>query len=260
MAFVAVRTENPLGKRPLNLMARQQGMGWLGEIMPFVGPTSSQQAGQTDASSESSWLNALSYLQQWNTNLKQLEAIFQQHPGDQAWQSFGSNLLNNQQQYFSTANQFMTVYRAVYGHIPDGLTGYDSLGYLGQFDPVTAAAYAAVLSAVLIAAIAGYEYTLSLQTQAQALLQQQQTAGTQVNTAASLVQQAATAAASGDTTTANALYAQAAALNTQASQVSTAATTAASSTSITAFLQNNFGLLAGLALAVVVLPPLIKKI
>jgi hypothetical protein len=34
MSFIAINTDNPLGQRPLNLMSRQQGMGWLG-----AGPT-----------------------------------------------------------------------------------------------------------------------------------------------------------------------------------------------------------------------------
>ena len=34
MSFINVSTENPLGNRPLNLMARQQGMGWLGAVTP----------------------------------------------------------------------------------------------------------------------------------------------------------------------------------------------------------------------------------
>lgn len=29
MAFIAISTENPLGQRPLNLMSRHQGLGWL---------------------------------------------------------------------------------------------------------------------------------------------------------------------------------------------------------------------------------------
>lgn len=256
MSFVAVNTENPLGNRPLNLMARQQGMGWLGEIMPFVGPTPAQAAGTVDPTTESNWTGALSYLQQWNANLKQLEAILQQHPGDQAWASFASDLVKNQANYFSTANQYSTIYRAVYGHIPDGLSGYDSLGYLGQFDPGTAVVYGAVLSAILIAAVAGYEYTLTLQTRAQALLQQQQTAGAIANQAGTLRQQAATAAAGGDSTTAAALNSQADALDAQAGVISTAAT----STSLTSFFQNNLVLLAGVAIAIVTLPPLIKKI
>jgi len=32
MAFIAISTENPTGRRPLNLMARNQGMGWLGDL------------------------------------------------------------------------------------------------------------------------------------------------------------------------------------------------------------------------------------
>ena len=34
MSFVQISTENPLGNRPLNLMARHQGMGWLGAVTP----------------------------------------------------------------------------------------------------------------------------------------------------------------------------------------------------------------------------------
>lgn len=324
MAFVNTSTENPLGNRPLNLMARQQGMGWLGSsssptpgdynfnepvlgalvqmgaitqqdadnifngldsldnmavnmtminqalqltgqagtptVTPIVGPTQAQASGTVDPTQESNWNSALSYLQQWNKNLNSLESLAMQHPNDPAWSTFDSNLLNSQKQYASVSGQFTTIYRAVYGHIPAGLAGGESLGYLGQFDPVSAAAYAAILSAVLITAIAGYEYTLSLQTQAQALLQQQQTAGALANQAAALRQAAATAAAQGNTTLAAQYTAQADALSSQATTVSTAATTAATSTSFTAFLQNNLGLIAGLAVAVVVLPPLIRKI
>jgi hypothetical protein len=324
MAFVAIVTDNPLGKRPLNLMARNQGMGWfpLGAaptpgdydtnqavlnqlvsmgaitqqnaidiwagtaslddmavnmtminqalqltgqsgtptVTPIVGPTRAQAAGTVDASSETSWNSALSYLQQWNANLKQLESTVRQHAMDSSWAPFAQDLAKNQQQYASLADQYGTIYRAVYGHIPSGLSGYGSLGYLGQFDPATAAIYAAALSAVLIAAVAGYEYTLTLQTRAQALLQQQQTAGAMINQAGTLRQQAAAALAQGDLATANSLTAQANAVTSQAGIVSTAATAAATATSATAFFQKNIGLIGILAIAIVALPPLIKKL
>lgn len=32
MSFVAISTNNPLGQRPLNLMARHQGMGWFADV------------------------------------------------------------------------------------------------------------------------------------------------------------------------------------------------------------------------------------
>jgi len=327
MSFIAVNTDNPLGKRPLNLMSRQQGMGWfpslgaastpgdfdtnqavLNELVsmgaitqqnandiwagtaslddmavnmtminqalqltgqvgtqtvtPIVGPTPAQAAGTVDASSESSWNSVLSYLQEWNANLKQLNSTAQQHARDSSWSPFVADLLSNQNSYNSLVSQYGTIYRAVYGHMPSGLEGFSGsfMGYLGQFDPLTAAAYATVLSAILIAAIAGYEYTLTLQTRAQALLQQQQTAGTMTNQAAVLRQQAAAAQAQGNTALANSLTAQANALQSQSTSVSTAASTAATASSFTAFLQNNMGLLAALAIGIVVLPPLIKKI
>jgi hypothetical protein len=327
MSFIEVNTDNPLGKRPLNLMARQQGMGWFSSlgaaptpgdydnnqavlnqlvsmgaisfqdatdifngqaslddmavnmtminqalqltgqvgtptVTPIVGPTQAQAAGTVDASSESSWNSVLSYLQAWNTNLKQLMSIAMQHPNDSAWTSFDRDLLSNQNSYNSLVNQYGTIYRAVYGHMPSGLEGFSGefLGYMGQFDPATAAVYAAVLSAILIAAVAGYEYTLTLQTRAQSLLQQQQTAGTMTNQAATLRQQAAAAQAQGNTVLANSLTAQANALQAQSTTVSTAATTAATASSFTAFLQNNMALLAAVAIGIVVLPPLIKKI
>ncbi len=37
MSFIAMETNNPLGQRPLNLMSRQQGMGWLGATGPTPG-------------------------------------------------------------------------------------------------------------------------------------------------------------------------------------------------------------------------------
>jgi len=43
MAFVEISTENPLGKRPLNLMARQQNLGWLGAA-PTPGDYDNNQA------------------------------------------------------------------------------------------------------------------------------------------------------------------------------------------------------------------------
>lgn len=315
MSFININTDNPLGQRPLNLMSRQQGMGWLGAAAPTPGDydnnqgvlnalvsmgaisfqdatdifngqaslddmavnmtminqalqMSGQQGSATaqqlpsgvDASSESSWTSVLTNLQNWNANLKNLAAIAAQHPSDSNWASFDTDLLNNQKQYNSVSEQYSTIYRAVYGHMPPGLSGYGSLGYLGQFDPGTAVAYAAGLSALLIAAVAGYEYTLTLQTRAQALLQQQQTAGTMTNQAAALRQQAAVAQAQGNTPLANSLNARADALQQQSTSVSTAATVATTATSATAFLQKNIGLIIVAALGIVALPPLIKKL
>jgi hypothetical protein len=304
MSFIAIVTDNPLGKRPLNLMARHQGMGWLGAastpgdfdnnqavlnqlvsmgaitqqdatdifdgkaslddmavnmmminqalqmtgqqgtptVTPIVGPTQAQAAGTVDASSETSWYSALSYLQAWNTNLNELESTIAQHVHDSTWAPFAQDVAKNQQQYASVASKFTDIYRAVYGHIPSGLSGDWNLGYLGQFDPVTAAAYAALLIGVTGAAIAGYEYTVALKTREQALLQQQQNAGTMTN-------QAAAAYARGDTATGNALMAQA-----------QKTSTAAQATSFTGFLQQNAAMLALVALGIVALPPLIKKL
>lgn len=237
-------------------MSGQQGVA---TVTP-IGPTQAQASGTVDATSETSWTSALSYLQAWNANLKQILALAAAHPGDQSWASVEADLLNSQKQYNSLVGQYSTIYRAVYGHIPPGLQGYGSLGYLAQFDPVTAAVYATVLSAILIAAVAGYEYTLTLQTRANALLQQQQTAGTMTNQAATLRAQAAAAQAQGNTALANQLMAQANALQSQATTVSTAVTTAATATSFTSFLQNNIGMLIAAAIGIVVLPPLIKKL
>ena len=46
MAFVEISTENPLGNRPLNLMARHQGMGWLGAVTPGDYDNNQQVLGQ----------------------------------------------------------------------------------------------------------------------------------------------------------------------------------------------------------------------
>src|SRR5216684_4389589 len=43
MAFIQTSTNNPLGQRPLNLMARTQGMGWLGAA-PTPGDYDNNQA------------------------------------------------------------------------------------------------------------------------------------------------------------------------------------------------------------------------
>jgi hypothetical protein len=308
MSFIAINTDNPLGRRPLNLMARSQALGWLGDMaaaptpgdydnnqavlnqlvsmgaisfqdatdifngqaslddmavnmtminqalqmtgqsgasipapLPGALPASSASGGNVDASSEGSWNTALNTLQQWNATLKQVASIAMQHPNDPSWASLDRDLLNNQNQYNSAVAQFNDIYRAVYGHVAPGLSG-DFLGWLGQFDPVSAVGYAALLIAVTGAAIAGYEYAQALRTRAQAQLQQQQTAGTIAN-------QAAAAYARGDTATGDALMARA-----------TTTSTAAETTSFTAFLQKNAAMLALVALGIVALPPLIKKL
>jgi hypothetical protein len=339
MSFIAISTNNPLGQRPLTLMSRPQGMGWLGlgwlgavsagggmgdaanptpgdydnnqqvlgELVamgaisqddanniwagtaslddmavnmtminqalqltgqsgvatpaPLPGAISS---GGVDSSSESSWNAALNYLQEWNAALKEVSAIAMQHPNDPAWRTLDANLLNSQNQYNSTSNQFNTIYRAVYGHVAPGLSG-GILGWLGQFDPATAAIYAAVLTSVTVLAYAGYQYSLSLKTQAQALLQQSQTAGAVTNAAIAqanaLRQQAATALAQGNTALAAQLNAQADALIARAT---TMATTPPGSqpqgTNWAAWIQQNMAMVAIVILGITLGPPLIKKV
>ena len=44
MSFIDMETGNPLGQRPLNLMTRQQGMGWMGDAGPTPGDYDNNQA------------------------------------------------------------------------------------------------------------------------------------------------------------------------------------------------------------------------
>lgn len=164
-----------------------------------------------DPTDQTSWVNAVSILQQWNSQLQQIEAQIttannqRMASGTAPTAEFTALTQQVQQQrtqYETLANNFINVYRAVTGNVPTGLTG---LGIL----PVVAWAIgaAAVLAAVYFGyqAFKTWQASINVQQTIASTAAAQQASTTSTN--ANLMTALAHAQATGDTTTANTILA-----------------------------------------------------
>lgn len=161
-----------------------------------------------DPTDQTSWVNAVGMLQQWNSDLQAIEAQMaaanQTIPSgsNPAFAALSAQVTQQRSQYETLANSFINVYRTVTGNVPAGLTG---LGIL----PVVAWVIGA--GAVLVAVYFGYQ---AFQNWKAGINVQQTIASTAAaaqasNTATNqnLMTALAHAQATGDTTTANTILA-----------------------------------------------------
>jgi hypothetical protein len=164
-----------------------------------------------DPTDQTSWVNAVGMLQQWNSDLQSIEAQITTannqnlQSGTVPSPAFTALTQQVQQQrvsYENLAQQFINAYRTVTGNVPTGLTG---LGIL----PVIA--WAIGVGAVLVAVYFGYQAfqnwkaSINVQQTIASTAAAAQTSNTSTN--ANLMTALAHAQATGDTTTANAILA-----------------------------------------------------
>jgi hypothetical protein len=164
-----------------------------------------------DPTDQTSWVNAVSLLQQWNSQLQQIEAqvtaannqnLQSATAPSPAFTALVQQVQQQRSQYETLAQQFINAYRTVTGSVPTGLTG---LGIL----PVIA--WAIGVGAVLVAVYFGYQAfqnwkaSVNVQQTIATTAAAQQTSTTATN--ASLTAALAVAQATGDTVTANSILA-----------------------------------------------------
>jgi hypothetical protein len=164
-----------------------------------------------DPTDQGSWLNAVSLLQNWNSQLQAIEAqvsaanLQNLQTGTQPAPAFTALTQSVQQQrtqYETIAQNFINAYRTVTGTVPSGLTG---MGIL----PVVA--WAVGVAVVLTAVYFGYQAfetwkaSINVQQTVASTAAASQTSNTATNSA--LMAALAKAQASGDTTTANTILA-----------------------------------------------------
>jgi hypothetical protein len=184
-----------------------RGLGSMGFVAPFAGSVQPQ-------------MNSIAQqLQQTAAQIQANNQLIIQ--GNQAGLDMtDANTQNVQAQKTNeqAISEFTTIYRAVYGTVPPGLSG------LGQFDPVSLLTIGGVTAAIgIVAALAydAYQYSLAAQTAANAKMVQANTTATAETNSTSLSQQAAAAYAAGN----QALGDQLSALATQQASVAQAGVT-----------------------------------
>ena len=161
-----------------------RGLGALGIVMPFAGSFQTQ-------------------ITQLSQQLQQTEAQIQANnqlimQGNQAGLDMSAAAAQNLQaenDNESAISEFTTIYRALFGTVPPGLSG------MGQFDPAsltTAAGVAAAIAIVAAAAYTAYEESQAANTAANAQMENANTAATAGNNSSSLASQAAAAYAAGN--------------------------------------------------------------
>jgi len=164
-----------------------------------------------DPTDQTSWVNAVGMLQQWNSALQSIESqvsaanLQNLQSGvtpSAAFTALTQQVQQQRSQYETLANNFINVYRAVTGNVPAGLTG---LGIL----PVVAWAIgaAAVLAAVYFGyqAFKTWQASINVQQTIASTAAAQQASTTSTN--ANLLTALAHVQATGDTTTANSILA-----------------------------------------------------
>lgn len=179
----------PMGVTPQQFYRRSRrvgmrGLGAMGTVIPFAGsvqPQINQIAQQLQQTAAQIQANNQLLIQGVQAGLDMKEA------GAQNMQAQNTNE--------QAISEFTSIYRAVYGSVPPGLSG------MGQFDPATLATYAGVAAALTIVAglaYTAYTFAQAANTKAQAALTQAQTGQTAETNSTSLAQQAAAAYAAGN--------------------------------------------------------------
>ena len=170
-------------RRPMRRTG-MRGLGALGIVMPFAGSVQPQ-------------VNQLSQqLQQTEAQIQANNQLIIQ--GNQAGLDMSAAAAQNLQAENTNEqaiSEFTTIYRAVYGTVPPGLSG------MGQFDPASLGTIAGVTAALTIVAglaYTAYEFSQAANTAANSQMEKANTAATAGTNSNSIAQQAAAAYAAGN--------------------------------------------------------------
>ena len=269
MPFVQISTENPLGNRPLNLMARQQGMGWLGTAAPTPGDYDNNQAvlgalvamgAITQDDANQIWAGSAS-LDDTAVNMTMI---------NQALQIIGQSGAQIPQPLPPSTSTPLPPTPAPAAapagstaQLPGGSTLLYTATVVGGYGNLTLSPSSAMSQ--FSSALAQHGLSVVASANDQTVLNKLFGTGAPINFQFQIVDNVGHAFVNDAKSVCDAVLRQIVGNNVTTSQLVVTSTTAvptgaAPTASVTAFLENNAALLAGLALAIVTLPPLIKKL
>jgi len=223
-----------------------------------------------DLTDPASWYDVTGQFQQANQRIKALEQLVISNPSVYA-PLIGNDTIALRQQYTDAASKWTAVYVTAIGQQPQGLSGVGVKGRIARLGALGVAPIiigAAVIAAAAIAIYALHTLIVYLQSTEAKAAQQTQQQGIQAATATQqsllnqynqTIQAAQSAAAAGNTTLA-AQYTQAAGVLAAQLKSTGYNLTPSTGSALATWFTANWGWLAVAAVAIVALPPLIKKL
>lgn len=282
MAFIQISMENPLGNRPLNLMARHQGMGWLGAVTPGDYDNNEQVLGQLVAMGAITQQNATDIfngdasLDDMAVNMTMINQALQMigQSGAQVVQPLptkapGASAGGGAQviPYTPTPASnppILAPTSAAVAQVPSGSTLLYTATVVGGVGDLTLSPDSAMSQ--FAAQLAAHGMTVTASVNDESVLNKLFGTGSPINFQFQIRDSVGHALFSDAKSVVDGVLRQVVGNNVTTSNLSITSTpsapgvTPAGGPGVVSFLENNAGMLALLALGIVVLPPLIKKL